>query len=305
MAINTLEFAKKFTGELDKMIVQKSVTGFMLDNALKAKFVGAKTVIMPDLDMVGLADYNRDDGFAAGGMTVKHTSYELTKDRGRKLVIDREDSDETGIANLSGQIMGEFIRTKVCPEMDAYVLSKLAEIAAATKVGENKKEAHTAAYLSSKPLAQLNDTCNKIWSRTGYDTELVCFVHPAFYSALMNSTEFQRQVIISDFKHGELTLKVKTINGVALIPVSADRMKSEYTFGEDGFTPTDNAIDTYVIVLPKNAASLVKKTETMRIFAPEQNKDRDAYEFNYRLYYDCFVKKSNLEFIETITHSAT
>ncbi|MFQ8954188.1 MAG: hypothetical protein ACLR56_14990 [Oscillospiraceae bacterium] len=36
------------------------------DNALAAKFVGAKTVIIPDVDFQGLADYDRDTGFTKG-----------------------------------------------------------------------------------------------------------------------------------------------------------------------------------------------------------------------------------------------
>lgn len=293
MAINTLEFATKYTGELDKKVVQDAVTGFFADNTFRSKFVGAKTVIVPDIDMVGLADYDRDTGYTEGGITVTNTPFTLTKDRNRKLVIDREDMDETGIANLSGQIMQEFIRTKVAPEIDAYTLSKLAQVA--------EEKGHSADYLSSKPLAQLNDVINSIWSKAGYSEELVAFVHPVFYSALMNSTEFNRQVIVSDFKQGELSFKVKTINGVALIPVAADRMKTAYDFGADGFTAAEGAKDIYSLVIPKKAASLVKKTETVRIFEPNENKDRDAYEFNYRLYYDVFVKKSNLDFIETIT----
>lgn len=311
MAINDLATAAKYTGELDKVIVQESVTGFMADNTFRSKFVGAKTVIVPDMDMVGLADYNRDNGYAQGGITVKQTSFELTKDRGRKLVLDREDMDETGIANLAGQVLGEFARTKVVPEMDAYVLSKLGKIAASESVAQdadgenvNIKAKHTTVFNSSKPLAQFNTVADNIRSRAGFNTELVAFVHPTFYTALKNTAEYQKTVVISEFKQGEISLKVKSIDGIALIPVAADRMKSDYVFNsaeKGGFTPAEGAVDNYLIMLPKKACSLVKKTETMRIFTPEQNKDRDAYEFNYRLYYDCFVKKSDLEYIETIT----
>jgi hypothetical protein len=35
----------------------------------------------------------------------------------------------------------------------------------------------------------------------------------------------------------------------------------------------------------------------MRIFTPEQNIDADAYKFDYRIYYDVFVNKSNLDSI--------
>jgi hypothetical protein len=77
-------------------------------------------------------------------------------------------------------------------------------------------------------------------------------------------------------------------------------MKTVFEFTDNGFAAGSGAKDIRLIVMPKKAASLVKKTETMRIFTPDQNKDADAYVFNYRLYYDVFVKKSNLDFIEAI-----
>ena len=51
MAINSIENATKYSSELDKMFAQKSATGFFADNALATKFVGAKTVIIPDVDL--------------------------------------------------------------------------------------------------------------------------------------------------------------------------------------------------------------------------------------------------------------
>ncbi len=291
MALNTLEFATKFAGELDKMIVQKSVTGFFADNTLRAKFVGAKTVIIPDIDFVGLTDYDRDNGFSKGKMTVAHTSYELTQDRARSLQIDREDMDETGIANLAGQIMGEYVRTKVVPEMDAYTLSKLAKIAI--------EKQNTKTLDTSKVYAQFVELVNGVQAKAGFDTEMVAFVNPAVYAAFMNSTEIQKHITVSDFKQGEVNLKVKKINDVVLIPVADDRMKTEYTDDTEngGLKPTAAAKDIGILVLPKKAASLVKKSEKIRIFEPETNQDADAYKFDYRVYYDTFVKKSNIDFI--------
>ncbi len=291
MALNTLEFATKFAGELDKMIVQKAVTGFFADNLLRAKFVGAKTVIIPDIDFVGLADYDRDNGFSKGKMTVAHTSYELTQDRARSLQIDREDMDETGIANLAGQIMGEYVRTKVVPEMDAYTLSKLAKIAI--------EKQNTKTLDISKVFAQFVEIVNDVQAKAGFDTELVAFVDPDVYAAFMNSSEIQKLITVSDFKQGEVNLKVKKINDVVLIPVTADRMKTEYTDDADngGLKPTDAAKNIGMLILPKKAASLVKKSEKIRVFEPDTNQDADAYKFDYRVYYDVLVKKSNLNFI--------
>ena len=291
MALNTLEFATKFAGELDKMIVQKAVTGFFADNTLRAKFVGAKTVIIPDIDFVGLADYDRDNGFSKGKMTVAHTSYELTQDRARSLQIDREDMDETGVANLAGQIMGEYIRTKVVPEMDAYTLSKLAGIAV--------EKANTKTLDLAKVYAQFVELVNGVQAKAGFDAELVAFVNADVYAAFMNSTEIQKHITISDFKQGEINLKVKKINDVVLIPVADDRMKTAYEDDSTngGLKPTSTAKNIGMLVLPKNSASLVKKSEKIRVFEPDTNQDADAYKFDYRVYYDTFVKKSNLDFI--------
>lgn len=299
--LNTIANATKYTEALDKKIMQHSVTGFLADNAFGAKFVGARTVIMPDVDFVGLGDYDRDSGYALGATTVSQSSYELEHDRGRKLAIDREDMDETGIANLAGQVLGEFVRTKVVPEIDAYVLSKLYALA-----GEKQ---HVKNFASDTAVADLLATIVSVHNIAGYDEELVAFVDSTMYSALMTSNEISRQIVISDFKQGDLNFKVKSLNGVAIIPVNDVRMKTSYVFhtgaeaDQGGFTPAEDAKGIRSLVMPKRGASLVKKSETLRIFTPEQNKDRDAYEFNYRLYYDVFVKKSNLDTIHAIVEA--
>ena len=45
MSINSLASAEMYAGELDKVFTAKSATAFFADNALRTKFVGAKTVI--------------------------------------------------------------------------------------------------------------------------------------------------------------------------------------------------------------------------------------------------------------------
>ena len=287
--INSLEFQSKLTGELDKALVQSAQTSFFADNAMRSKFVGARTVLIPDVDMQGLGNYDRDNGFVTGALTVSSTAYTMAMDRGRSFQLDREDNDETGIANLAGQVMGEFIRTKVSPEMDAYVLSKLATLATT--------KSHTVTGTpSSQVYKMITEAINKVQAVAGY-----------VWSATMNTTELSRQLMVSDFRKGEINTKVKKLNDVPIIPVADDRMKTAYTFydgvtdnsgssGADqrpgGFVPASGAKKIGILVLPKRAASLVKKTEKVRIFEPDKNLRADAWKFDYRLYYDLFVKKS-------------
>ncbi len=292
MSINSVENAVRYSGELDKMFAQKSATGFFADNALATKFVGAKTVIIPDVNFQGLADYDRDTGFSRGAITVSNASYTMAMDRARSLQIDREDMDETGVASLAGKILGEYVRTKVVPECDAYVISKLAGLA--------KSRANLIEGDITAPYEALINLINEVQAVVGYDEELVAFIDSHIFAALQNSSEISKMITVSDFKQGEVNLKVKSLNGVTLIPVVSERMKSAYTFQNNaagGFVPADNAHNIYMLVCPKKGAHLVKKTENMRIFTPEQNIDADAYKFDYRIYYDVFVAKSGLDAI--------
>ena len=53
------------------------------------------------------------------------------------------------------------------------------------------------------------------------------------------------------------------------------------------------ALDSCTAVgMPRRAASLVKKTEQVRVFDPAQNLGADAWKFDYRLYYDLFIRES-------------
>ena len=288
IATNSEAFAVKFTGELDKVLVQKSKTGFLTDNALRAKFVGAKTVKIPNISLQGLGDYDRENGFIKGVTTIDNEAFELTMDRARTFSIDREDLDETGIQSLAGQVLSEFVRTKVVPETDAYVLSKLAGLA--------KTNGNIVAAVADKPFETFMALQNKVIEKSnGTEEELVCFMDYAMYNSFVSSSEIQKIINVENFKQGDVDLKVKKIDGIALIPVVSGRMRTAYVFnadGDGGFTPTGASQGIKMLMLPKKAASLIRKSEKMRVFTPDVNQAADAYKFDYRLYYDVLVKTS-------------
>ncbi len=292
MSINNDAFATKFTGELDKIITEKSSVGFMTDNAFRAKFVGAKTVKIPSISMQGLGDYDRETGFIKGAVNVANTAYTMQQDRARTFTIDREDMDETGIASLAGSVMSEFVRTKVVPETDAYVLSKLGSLAAT-------RGQLISGFDTAKPYEMFNTLLDNVQAEVGLDEELVCFIDRYMWTALRKSDEFSKVIEVGRFRQGEINLEVNKIDNVTIIPVSNSRMMTSFEFlsGKDGdetggYKASDNSKGIYMLMLPKSAASLVKKSEKIRIFTPSENLTADAYKFDYRLYYDVFVKNS-------------
>jgi len=293
MSLNLERISVKMTDELDSAVTQKSVTGFMADNNLRGKFVGAKTVMIPALNISGLGDYDRDTGFVSGTVSVSAKPYTLTMDRGRSFQLDREDHDESGIADLAGQVMGEFVRTKVVPEVDAYVLSKLAGYAYNEDQVVDGDPATDAYGMLSEAIATAQN-------EVGYDEELVAFVDGKMLTALQNSEEISRHLVMNDFKKGELHTQVTSLNGVAILPVPDSRMKTAYDFydgttaGQEagGFTPTATAKSIGLLLVPRRAASLIKKTEQVRCFDPAHNLKADAWKLDYRLYYDVVLKDS-------------
>ncbi len=293
MSLNLDMISKKMTDELDKAVAQKPVTGFLTDNQLRGKFVGAKTVMIPEMNVSGLGDYDRDTGFVNGTVSVSATPFTLTMDRGRSFQLDREDHDESGIADLAGQIMGEFVRTQVVPEVDAYVLSKLAGYAAT----EGQTVTGTPA---TDALTMLATAIENAQNEIGYDEELVAFVDSTLWSALQSSPEMSRMLLMNDFKRGEVHTEVTGYNGVSIFPVPDSRMKSAYTFHDGvtagqqagGFAPAAEAKNVGLLLVPRRAASLIKKTEQVRCFDPAHNLQADAWKMDYRLYYDVVIKNS-------------
>ena len=283
---NAISYASKYTGELDKMIVQSAKTGFLADNTFKAKFVGSKTVYLPEVSMQGLGNYSRTEGYPKSDTTLTHTPYTLQQERGAQLFMDAQDADESGVPDLVGKLVGEFTRTQAVPEIDAYNLSALYKVA---QTNDN-----TTTYNADTAVKSLLELINNAEAAMEYDgaTSLVAMVDPTLYNLLMTSNELQRFITVSDFKQGEINFKVKNLNGCSIIPVSASRMKSDFNFNEHGFAPKEDAVDVRAIVLPKDSASFVKKVDKVDVLNPSQVEDYDAYKINFRMYYDLIVKNS-------------
>lgn len=302
MPINDIRARAEMTSDLDKKFEQKAQSAMFEDNGLGAKFIGNKTVYIPKMNMSGLGDYDRDTGFASGAVSVTQKPYELKQDRGTSFQIDSQVADESGIGDIAGKTMGEFVRLKVVPEVDAYVMSKLAGLAV-------EKEHTITGTLSADVFKMINEATAKAQNAVGYDEELVCFVDSTALAALRNTPEISRYLVMNDFKKGDLHTQVVSLNGVSILPMQDSRMKTAYTFltgdgGPDdfGFTPTETAKKIGILLMPRRGASLIKKTETIRVFTPSENQTADAWKIDYRIYYDVVVKDSMMDGIYVHTY---
>ena len=133
MAINTIETASVIQTELDKAAVEQATSGWMEVDDKQVIYHGGSEVKIPSIDMDGLADYDRKNGFAEGSVDFRYETKTMTQDRGRSFNFDEHDVDETNFVLTASTVMGEFQRTKVIPEIDAYRYSTIAAACIAKK----------------------------------------------------------------------------------------------------------------------------------------------------------------------------
>lgn len=298
---NNLQYATIFQAELDKAAVEQATSGWMELNDKLVKYNGGSEVKIPQLDMDGLADYDRQKGFVEGSVDLTWQTKQLTQDRGRQFTFDEQEVNDTNFVLTASSVMGEFQRTKVIPEIDAYRYSTLAALAAAkerAKYGYTPEETTILKALYTD-LAAVQDV-------VGDDTPLIVTMATPVAALFDLNTSLGKTLSATDFKQGDITLKVKSINGQhPMIRVGSGRLKTKYVFNDGttsgqakgGFVPADDAQDINWIICPRSAPIAVSRTDKVRIFDPETFQKKRAWAVDYRKYHDLWVLENKMNAI--------
>ena len=132
MANNLGGVVDKYTQRLDAILEHETKTADLnLNSELVGEFSGNGKIEIATIAMDGLGDYSRANGFPAGDVDLSWDSYQLEHDRGREFSIDALDDEERELI-VSANVMAEFARTKVVPEVDAIRFATLAANAGTT-----------------------------------------------------------------------------------------------------------------------------------------------------------------------------
>ena len=293
-----ISMAKIFQAELDKKFLQQATSSFMEPNASMVRYHGGDTVFLPDIDMDGLGNYDRAKGYPAGGVVVTWKPYSLTQDRGRQFMIDSMDEDESAFVASAGNVMGEFQRRYVVPEIDSYRYSKIFSVADAYNLV--RKEDLTSANI----LDIVQDDLAQIIDKTGEDREnFVLVMNTLTHATFVNNDKIQKILGVTDFERGDLKTQVKSLDGTAILPVSSNRMKTAYVSydgrseGQEqgGLAPALFSKTINYLIVHKKSPIAVSKTDKMRIFDPATNQDADAWKMDYRKYHDLWVPYNKID----------
>lgn len=295
MPINTLAYATLFMQELDKQVVVGATSGWMEGNAGLVIYNGGNTVKIPKLTMDGLGNYDRSLGFVQGAATLAYETKTMTQDRGRTFMLDAMDVNETNFVANASNLMGEFQRTMVIPEIDAYRYSTIAALAVA---GGRVSNLYTPA--AADIYGRLKADIATMQDLIGVGP-LVVTMSTAMLAMLESSTAFTRQLNVGAFS-GEIQSEVKKIDECPIIEVPSARMKTAYVFNDGktagqevgGFVPAGGAKSINWIICAATAPIAISKTDNMRIFSPDQNQQADAWKLDYRKYHDLWILDNKL-----------
>ena len=305
MAINTLEYAKIFQSQLDRQIVEGATSGWMEDNTGQVKYTGGNEVKIPTISTQGLGDYDRDNGFVRGAVTLSYETYKMTQDRGRTFSLDAMDVDESNFIANAGNVMGVFQSEHVIPEIDSYRYSKIFALA---KAGAKVTEGYTAAKATI--VEKLKADIQAIRNTVSLNEDLVIIMSPITAGILSDALENSRRIDIGNFKQGEIDLTIKKFDGLPIIEVPSARLKTLYkkqdgkTVGQEagGLVADTTSKDINWIITPKNAPIAVSKTDLTRIFNPMENQQANSWKIDYRKYHDIWIPKQRLQLIRACSN---
>lgn len=150
---NSIELAKSYVPLLDEVYKNACLTADLDgDPALVREGANANELVIPKLSMDGLANYSRNGGYVGGDVTLTYETVACNFDRGRMFNVDVMDNLETaGIA--FGRLAGEFLRTKVVPEIDAFRFATYASVSGISKVASGATLADGPAVISALRVA--------------------------------------------------------------------------------------------------------------------------------------------------------
>ena len=227
----------------------------------------ANELVIPKISMDGLADYSRNGGYVGGDVTLTNETVVCNFDRGRMFVIDQMDNEETaGVA--FGMLAGEFIRTKVVPELDAFRFAKYAQ-------AENISSEEGALADGGEVLAALRAAANDLDMNEVPSEDRYLFITPALLGMVEDLDTTKSRYVLNNFA------KVVTVpQGRFYTSIKQKSGQNGETDG--GYVKADDGADINFMVVQKNAVIQFTKHAAPKVVAPDKNPDADAWKFGYR-----------------------
>jgi len=293
---NTINYAEIFNQVLDEKYAILPRTNYMEQNANGIVWQGGKKIQVPKLTLQGLGTVSGCT-IPDGDYTFEYEEFQLQWDRGRRFSIPRYAIDETNFALTVGNIMGEFMRQHIVPEVDKLRLSTVA-----TKAIAAGNVTYAGSSLAT-PLASLLDDIANVQDKIGEDVQLYIAVAQTVKTQIMKSSEITKYLSVRDFEIRSINMQVDAINDQYLIGVPSSYMKSKFTVYDGttggqtagGVVPAGDALNVNWLITASNACVAVGYPRVEKVIDPDTNQQGDCWLVAFRIYHGIILPANKLD----------
>lgn len=271
---NTIQLAQVYTNLLDEVYQNSSLTAVLESDAtLSRAGANANEIVIPKLSMDGLADYDRNSGYTNGNVDLSWETVKFNYERGRSFQVDNMDNEET--QNIAfGRLAGEFIRTKVVPELDAFRFSTYAGV---TGVGTATGSLATGEAV----IGALRTATSEMDEAEVPMEDRHLFITPTLLGLVQDMDTTKSKEVLSRFASITKVPQTRFYSAIELLDGKS--------VGEEkgGFKKADGGVELNFEIIHKPAVLQFTKHAVPKIISPEANQDADAWKYGYRNYGLC------------------
>ena len=245
--------------------------------------LNGKTVYIPIVTTSGAWAANRDsiDGSFSRNFDIDWQAMTMTMDREWSTLVDPLDTVETNDVATIANVTRVFNELHKIPEQDAYMSMKLAGFAATH--GGTSTESLTSATILTEWDKAIEYMTNQRVNRD----RVRCKITPAAYKLLKQATGLTRFIEVTNGIQN-VDRNVARLDGVEIMEVPSDMMKTAYTFTSGWAVDTAHAQQiNFVLYDPDAIAAPIVYDVAMVSPGSAQTKGKDIYYERY--YYDVFM----------------
>ncbi len=267
---NSITLAKKYVDLLDEVYMTGSCTSDLdSDSTLTRQGANTNEIVIPKMLLDGLGDYSRSSGYAAGDMSLTWETVQFNFDRGRRFSVDNMDDEET-MSLAFGKLAGEFERTKVIPELDAFRFATYCAKADNTDSADISTGAAVISALRAANTAMDNAEVPK--------EGRILFITSDLDGLVADLPTDSSRAVLASFSKKIIVPQSRFYSAIDLLDGK--------TAGEEkgGYKKADGGKNINFMVIHPSAVLQYTKHAIPKIIPPEQNQNADAWIYAYRSY---------------------
>ena len=245
--------------------------------------LNGKTVYIPIVTTSGARAANRDQitGVFNRNFNIDWQAMTLAMDREWDTLVDPLDVVESNEVATIANVTRVFNEQHKIPEQDAYMSMKLAGFASA------HGGVSTESLTSSTILAEWDKALEYMTNQRVNRDRVRCKMTPTAYKLLKQATGMTRFIEVTNGIR-DVDRNIARLDGVEIMEVPADMMKTAYTFTEGWAINTVTAQQiNFVLYDPDAIAAPIVYDVSMISPGSAQSKGKDIYYERY--YYDVFM----------------